>query len=321
MPAKRTTPATRAAMPPHVNRPNASAPTRARQESQKATATRPPEKPLTRPAAVRSNAAGVIRLQKILADAGVASRRAAERLILDGSVTVNGRVVTELGSKADPTADDVRVSGRKLEGPSAMVYLALNKPVGYVTTASDEYGRATVLDLLKDIPARVFPVGRLDRESEGLLLVTNDGDLTARLTHPRYAVEKQYHVLVKPAPEPDVLERLRRGVVVEGRRTALAGVEKLIPEGGGAWLRVTIHEGRNRQIRLMCRAVGLEVQRLIRMRMGPIELGTLTPGRFRALSSREAATLKAEVGLAVRPAPRLTRANRMPGMRRREKKS
>lgn len=259
---------------------------------------------------------GTVRLQKILADAGVASRRAAERLILDGAVTVNGRTVTQLGTKADPTTDDVRVSGRKLDAPSAHLYLALNKPAGYVTTASDEYGRATVLDLLKDIPARVFPIGRLDRESEGLLLLTNDGDLTVRLTHPRYGVEKQYHVLVNRDPEPEALERLRKGVMVEARRTEPAVMEKLVREGDGAWLSMTIHEGRRRQIRLMCEAVGLQVERLIRMRVGPVQLDTLAPGRSRALSQREIVQLKFSVGLGPPPKPHRPRANRAPGMRR-----
>ena len=231
---------------------------------------------------------------------------------MDGAVTVNGRLVTELGARADPIADDIKVSGRKIDGPSTRVYLALYKPAGYVTTASDEYGRATVLDLLKDLAVRVFPVGRLDRNSEGLLLLTNDGDLALRLTHPRYGIEKEYHVLVKPNADAATIERLAHGVMLEGRRTQPAEVERLAPADDGAWLTMTIHEGRKRQIRGMCEVVGLEVQQLIRQRMGPIRLDDLQPGRYRALSQKEITLIKASVGLAAPPKPRAPRKRKGP---------
>jgi pseudouridine synthase len=236
-------------------------------------------------------------LQKILADAGVASRRAAERLILAGNVTVNGRVVTELGTRADPARDDVRVSGKRIGAHAALVYLALHKPPGYVTTASDEYGRATVLDLVRGVPERLFPVGRLDRDSEGLLMLTNDGELAARLLHPRYGVEKEYHVLVDSHPSPETLTRLRRGVVLDGGRTAPADADLLGEEGDGAWLRIILHEGRKRQARRMCEAVGLAVERLLRVRVGPIELGGLASGHHRPLRRAEVAALRRAVGL------------------------
>jgi len=209
---------------------------------------------------------------------------------------VNGRIVTEPGSAADPAVDEIRVSGQRVTRPAALVYLALNKPAGYVTTVSDEYGRATVLDLLRDVRARVVPVGRLDRETEGLLLLTNDGELTARLTHPSYGVEKEYAVLVDRDPGTLGLERLRGGVVIEGRRTAPAQVERLSTEGG-VWLRITIHEGRKRQVRLMCEALGLAAQRLIRLRLGPIDLDELRSGEHRRLHPREVAQLRRAVGL------------------------
>jgi 23S rRNA pseudouridine2605 synthase len=237
-----------------------------------------------------------IRLQKILADAGVASRRAAERLILDGAVSVNGRVVNELGARADP-ADDIRVSDQPIALPRAHVYMALHKPVGYVTTVKDEFGRATVIDLLPANHARVFPVGRLDRESEGLLLLTNDGDLTERLTHPRFGVEKEYAALVDRDLDRAAAEQLERGVFVEGRRTAPAKIERIDVGDDGAWLGITIHEGRRRQVRLMFDAVGLTVRRLVRVRVGPITIDGLHPGRHRHLTAAEVRALKAAVRL------------------------
>jgi 23S rRNA pseudouridine2605 synthase len=260
----------------------------------------PPEPAVTRPTAG-------VRLQKILADAGIASRRAAEQLILDGAISVNGRVVRELGVKADAAHNDIRINGVPIGQPSPPVYFALHKPAGYITTSSDEYGRATVLDLMQDAQMRIFPIGRLDRESEGLLLFTNNGDLAVRLTHPRYGIEKEYHVLIEPLPNETAIQRLRDGVVIEGQRTAPADVEKLNREGNGAWLSVTIHEGRNRQIRLMCEAVGFKVVRLVRVRIGPVQLNTLEPGKHRLLSSREVGRLLTSVGLAEPPVLRPVR--------------
>src|SRR5581483_2219058 len=203
-----------------------------------------------------------VRLQKILADAGIASRRAAERLMLAGSVSVNGVVVTTLGASADPERDTIRVNGATVTAAAGHVYRALHKPAGYVTTATDERGRPTALDLARDVPARLFPVGRLDRDREGLLLLTTDGALTARLTHPRHEVEKEYTLLVDREPPPAALGALATGIDLDGRRTAPARVRRLDRSPAGVWLSITIHEGRNRQLRRMCAAVGLRVLRL-----------------------------------------------------------
>lgn len=239
-----------------------------------------------------------IRLQKILAAAGVASRRAAEGLIRDGRVTVNGRVVTALGSRADPWSDDIRIDGRRVPPPARLRYFLLNKPAGYVTTRRDPQGRPTVLDLFRDVPGYLYPVGRLDLESEGLLIVTNDGDLAARLTHPRYGLVKTYHVIVKGRPSQAALDRLRRGVVIDGRRTAPARVHigRTFARGRGrerTELVIAIHEGRHRQVRRMCAAVGHPVERLTRTAIGPLRDARLRPGMWRELTPQEVARLKA----------------------------
>lgn len=242
------------------------------------------------------NEPGAIRLQKILADAGVASRRAAEALIAAGRVSVNGCIVATLGTKANPERDDIRVDGRPLARAAPPVYLALNKPAGYVSTASDERGRPTVLDLVRDVPARLYPVGRLDRDSEGLLLLTNDGDLALRLTHPRYGVEKEYAVLLDREPRPEALGLLATGIDLDGRRTAPARVRRLERAPAGVWIAIALHEGRKRQIRRMCAALGLHVLRLIRVRIGPVRLGTLPPGAYRPLTSKEVEALYRAAG-------------------------
>lgn len=251
-----------------------------------------------------------VRLQKLLADAGIASRRACEGLILAGRVSVNGRVVRELGTRADPERDDVRLDGQPVRPPTERTYLLLNKPRGYTSTVSDPHAARTVMALLPEDAPRVYPVGRLDRDSEGLLLLTDDGELAERLLHPRYHVEKEYAVLVRGRLTEQTLERLRRGVVIEGGRTAPATVEPGEPPPGigepGAfdmlWLRVVLHEGRKRQIREMCARVGLEVVRLVRLRMGPLKLGTLRPGKVRRLTQQEVARLRRACGLeAPRP--------------------
>jgi 23S rRNA pseudouridine2605 synthase len=232
------------------------------------------------------------RLQKVLAAAGCGSRRACEEIIRQGRVQVNGQVVTELGTKVDPHRDEIRVDGTPISGPAEKVHLILNKPPGCISTAHDPWGRPTVLDLIPH-RGRLYPVGRLDAESEGLLLLTNDGQLTHRLTHPRYEHEKEYLVLVKGRPQDAVLAQLRRGVDLEEGRTAPARVSRVSPkEGldtppGTTWLRMVLHEGRKRQIRRMCAAVGHPVQRLIRVRLGPLRLGTLKPGQWRPLTKRE----------------------------------
>lgn len=234
-----------------------------------------------------------VRLQKALAQAGVASRRAAEELIRQGRVTVNGRVVTELGTKVVPGRDTVAVDGRPLRGPEKLVYLALNKPAGYVSTAFDPQGRPTVLDL---VPAdvRLFPVGRLDADSEGLLLLTNDGEFAFRVTHPRHALDKEYRVLVEGRPSPEALNALRRGVLIEGQLTAPAEVALLGYDDGNALLRVVIREGRKRQVRRMLLAVGHRVLRLRRVRIGGIELGELPVGRYRRLTRNEIRSVLSE---------------------------
>lgn len=234
------------------------------------------------------------RLQKLLSAAGVCSRRAAEGYIEAGRVTVNGEAA-QLGAKADPDRDDIRLDGRPLPGPAEPVYLLLNKPRGYVTTLSDEKGRKTVAELVKGCGARVYPVGRLDLDSEGLLLLTNDGALAQRLTHPGGEVEKTYHVWVR-GPVEQAAERLSRLRDLEGEPICPARVETLRQGEGTARLAVTIHQGKNRQVRRMCAACGLEVERLRRVREHTLELGALPPGKWRRLTEEEVRALKAGGG-------------------------
>ena len=235
----------------------------------------------------------MLRLQKILSQAGVASRRASEKLIADGRVTVNGQTIRELGTKADPARDDVRVDGRRIKSAAARRYILLNKPRGYVTTRKDEKRRRTVLDLLEGVREYVYPVGRLDYDTEGLLLLTNDGELAAALTHPRHGVERTYEARVAGMPDERALEKLRKGVPLDGRRTMPAEVRLLNkdPEADGVLL-ITIREGRNRQVRRMCEAVGHPVDRLKRTRIGPIGDRKLRPGEWRELSPEEVRKLR-----------------------------
>jgi pseudouridine synthase len=241
-----------------------------------------------------------VRLQKILSTAGLASRRAAETLITQGRVTVNGRTVQELGSKADPEHDDIRVDGRRVKPAARRRYILLNKPRGYITSRSDPQQRPTVIDLLAKGGVRdyVYPVGRLDYDSEGLLLLTSDGELAARLTHPRHGIGREYHVRVRGVPDDRALARLRRGIALDGDRTSPATVtiQKVIETAHGpdALLSIVIYEGRNRQVRRMCDAVGNPVSRLIRVRIGPISDDHIRPGEFRDLTEREVAALKRE---------------------------
>lgn len=230
------------------------------------------------------------RLQKLLSAAGVCSRRTAESYITAGRVSVNG-APAELGQRADPDRDDIRVDGRPLSPKAELVYLMLNKPRGYVTTLSDEKGRRTVADLTADCGARVWPVGRLDLDSEGLLLMTNDGDLTRRLLHPSGEVEKTYHVTVWGAVA-GAAERLSAIRDLEGEPIRPAGVALLRRTGETAELAVTIHEGKNRQIRRMCAACGLTVKRLRRVREHTLELGELPVGTWRYLTAAEVAALR-----------------------------
>lgn len=231
------------------------------------------------------------RLQKLLSAAGVCSRRAAEGYIQAGRVTVNG-AAAPLGTKADPDRDDIRVDGKPLSFGGRRVYLLLNKPRGYVASLSDEKGRRTVADLVADCGVRVYPVGRLDLDSEGLLLMTNDGALAQRLAHPSYETEKTYHVWVK-GPVEGAAERLARMTDLEGEPIRPARVEELRRGTDAAALAVTIHEGKNRQVRRMCAACGLTVARLRRVREHTLELGSLPPGKWRRLTAAELESLRA----------------------------
>ena len=233
----------------------------------------------------------MMRVQKLISMAGIASRRSAERLILEGRVSVNGEVVRTLGGKVDPSTDEVRVDGRRLRHDRRQRYILLNKPRGYVTTRKDPQGRRTVMDLLVGVRDYVYPVGRLDYDSEGLLLLTSDGDLAARLTHPRHDVERVYEVIVMGVPEEGALDQLRRGVSLDGERTRPAQVRRgaAVTKGRQQLTRLTItlKEGRNRQVRRMCASIGHPVRKLTRLRMGPIRLGDLRPGHWRDLSANE----------------------------------
>jgi 23S rRNA pseudouridine2605 synthase len=241
----------------------------------------------------------LLRLQKILSAAGIASRRAAERLIVERRVTVNGAVVTALGSRADPALDDVRVDGVRAGGAERLRYLLLNKPRGFLSTRSDPRGRPTVIDLIEGTEERLYPVGRLDWDSEGLLLLTNDGDLAARMMHPRHGVPREYHARVRGVPDRRAIGRLQRGVIIHGRKTLPAEVS-IIETGRGARgdqavVSIVLREGRTRQVRKMCEAVGHPVVRLRRVRIGPIADPSLRTGAFRDLTSAEVRALKAAV--------------------------
>jgi 23S rRNA pseudouridine2605 synthase len=238
------------------------------------------------------------RLQKILSAAGIASRRAAEAYISEGRVSVNGQTVTELGTKADPRADDIRVDGRRIRPAARRLYILMYKPRGYITSRSDPQQRPTVIDLLAKGGVRdyVYPVGRLDYDSEGLLLLTSDGDLAARLTHPSHEVEREYHARIRGVPDRHAIDRLVKGVMLDGRKTAPAAVNllKVIEGEGGrdAMLSIVVHEGRNRQVRRMCEAIGHPVVRLRRVRIGPITDDRIRPGEFRDLSPQEISALR-----------------------------
>ena len=234
-----------------------------------------------------------IRLQKVLAQAGLGSRRTCDELIDAGRVRVNGERARP-GQRVDPEVDVVEVDGAQIGVRQGLVHLLLNKPAGVITTADDPQGRPTVVDLVPAEP-RVFPVGRLDADTEGLLLLTNDGDLAHRLTHPSYGVEKEYLAEVEGVPKPGAIRRLREGVDLEDGRTSRAKVAVL----GDRLLRITIHEGRNRQVRRMCEAVGHPVRRLVRTRIGPLVDRTLAPGEWRALVQDEVRAL--ERATAARP--------------------
>jgi 23S rRNA pseudouridine2605 synthase len=253
------------------------------------------------------------RLQKIIAAAGVASRRKAEELIAGGLVSVNGKIVTELGSKADPAHDHIKVNGKLLSGPERPVYVLLHKPKGYVTTVTDPEGRPTVLDLVRGLGSRVYPVGRLDYLSEGLLLLTNDGELAQKLTHAASHVPKTYLVKISGKADEQQLDKLRGGIRLPAERTRLKTPEgaipkgesrrrseavltapsriKLIKEGANPWYEVMLIEGRNRQIRRMFEEIGHHVEKIRRVQYGPLSLD-VEPGKFRHLTAKEVGQLK-----------------------------
>jgi 23S rRNA pseudouridine2605 synthase len=230
------------------------------------------------------------RLQKFLARAGVASRRQSEELIRQGKVTVNGRVVTQLGTKIDPAQDQVRVDGRQVRLAQEHVYIVLNKPRGVLSTMHDSRGRQALGDLVP-VPARLYPVGRLDAASEGLILLTDDGELANLLTHPRYGHDKEYRVLVNGRLSPETLESWRQGLLLDGQKTAPARVEVLGTRKDSTLLRVVMREGRKRQIRRVAEILGHPVLELKRTRLGPLDLGPLETGQWRHLTAREMSNL------------------------------
>ena len=238
-----------------------------------------------------------MRLQKYLAECGVASRRHAEDMITQGLVQINGITVREMGLKVEE-GDEVRVRGDIVTPQAEKRYVLYYKPIGEVTTSSDPEGRPTVLDRFRDFPVRLYPVGRLDFDSEGLLLLTNDGDLTARLTHPSGEVNKSYIARVSLQLTDEELNRLRFGIMIDGRKTAKAGAKILKQESLFTDVLITIHEGRNRQIRRMVEALGHQVIRLKRVKYGPIELGMLARGEWRDLSAQEVSDLRRSAGLS-----------------------
>lgn len=234
----------------------------------------------------------MMRLQKYLALSGVASRRASEKLISEGHVAVNGHVITEMGVQVDETADQITVDGKLIHLEEEKHYLAYYKPVGEVTTVSDPEGRATVMDKFRDYPVRLYPVGRLDFDSEGLLLLTNDGDMMNSLLHPSHEVDKTYLAKVSNRVEEESIRRLRAGVQLDGRLTSPAHVRVVRYEAFDTVLLVTIHEGRYRQVRRMFEAVGHQVVQLKRVGFGPIQLGDLPRGTWRQLTPNEIRKLK-----------------------------
>ena len=232
------------------------------------------------------------RLQKLLAERGLASRRAAEGLISAGRVTVNGRAVTELGLKVNAAKDDITIDGRPLPPAPRLRYILLNKPAGYLCSAKDEYGKKSVLSLLPPMAERLYPVGRLDYDSSGLLLLTNDGALTQALLHPSREVKKTYLAEVAGPVSAADLDKLRQGLLLDDGLTAPAQVTLKRRSVSASSLEISIHEGRKRQVRRMCEQIGHPVRRLIRLRLGPLGLGRLKPGEWRELGPREVQALK-----------------------------
>ena len=237
-----------------------------------------------------------VRLQKFLAESGVASRRKSEELIDQGKVRVNGKVAM-IDDKVDPKKDTVTVNGKKIVKTKTFTYIVLHKPRGFITTMSDEMDRKCVAELIKDVPGRVYPVGRLDRDSEGMLLFTNDGAFANAMTHPTKHVPKTYRVTVRPSISEEQITALTQGVIIDDRKTAPAEVRVITKEEGRVVLEIILYEGRNRQIRKMCEEVGLEVARLKRTAIGSIKLGMLKQGDWRNLTEDEVRKLMIAAGL------------------------
>lgn len=237
-----------------------------------------------------------IRLQKFLSEAGIASRRKAEEMIRNGSVKVNGKIA-QIGDSVDAKKDVITVKGKKIIKQSSMRYILLNKPRGYVTTTDDELGRKCVLELVKDVKERIYPVGRLDRVSEGALIMTNDGAFANAMMHPSKHVPKTYRVTVRPEPTSEQIDILSTGVEIDGRMTSPADVYIISKEEGRAVLEIVLYEGRNRQIRRMCEALNLEVARLRRIAVGSVKLGMLPTGQWRDLTPQEVESLFKAAGI------------------------
>lgn len=252
-----------------------------------------------------------MRLQKLLSERGVASRRKAEELIEQGKVKVNGRVA-HLGDKADPRRDVILVSGKRLAKAEEPTYILLNKPRGYVTTMQDEMGRKCVAELVERVGVRVYPVGRLDRESEGMLLMTNDGDFANAIMHPSTHVAKNYRVTLRSEITDEQLNAIHEGIELDGRKTAPADIVVLTEEPGRTVVEIVLYEGRNRQIRRMCEQLGLEVIRLRRVAIGGVKLGMLQPGKWRYLDPKEVRTLVMATGVTQKIAAAYIKNGRMP---------
>jgi len=234
------------------------------------------------------------RIQKVLAKAGISSRREAERMVMDGRVMVNGRMVDTLGLKVDPSRDHIKVDGKRLAHFEQKVTLLLNKPRGYLSTVKDPKGRPTVMDLLDRVRGRVYPVGRLDFDAEGLLLLSNDGDLTHLLSHPKFSLLRTYRAKVRGVPEEEKLARLKRGVMLEDGRAKAVSVQILTQREKNSWIQVGVTEGRNHLVKRMFSAIGHPVLKLKRVGFGPIRLGDLRAGTYRYLTQDEILSLKVQ---------------------------
>lgn len=249
------------------------------------------------------------RLQKIIAHAGFASRREAETMIREGRVTVNGRVVTELGTKADAAHDHIKVDGKLITRAETHRYILIYKPKEVMTTVEDPQGRKTVIDLVRGVRERIYPVGRLDFQSEGLVLLTNDGDLAFKVSHPKHGSIKTYHVKVRGVPEERLIDKLQRGITIDGKRTLPCEMSRMKTTGrgedeGNSWFEVKLREGRTQQIRKMFKAVGHPVSKLRRVAIGPIADPQLTPGDYRELTKREVKMLETMQEMPAKPKPR-----------------